>query len=73
MLKDHYLVVSELISSDPWTEMRIQGTLNFSGCKHVEKESLERLIQSFSQGIHTWIEDGARAYNHQSPHGDPIV
>jgi hypothetical protein len=61
MLNDHYLAVSELISSDPWTEMRLQGTMNFSGCKHVEKESLERLIQTFSHGLRTWIENNLNA------------
>ena len=59
MLNDHYLVVSELISPEPWTEMRLQGTMNFSGCKNVEKESLERLVQNFSHGLCTWIENGA--------------
>ncbi len=63
MLNDHYLVVSDLISPEPWTEMRLQGTLNFSGCKHVEKESLERLVHEFSQGLSTWIENGAKAHN----------
>ena len=65
---DH-LSISEAITTDPWTEIRLHGKLHFSGWKNTEKDSLDRLIKTFSKGIQTWIEE---VYTHQELNGAPM-
>ena len=52
---DH-LSVSEAVTTDPWREIRLHGKLSFSGWKNVDKDSLHKLIDGFSESIRTWIE-----------------
>ena len=66
---DH-LSVSEAVTTDPWTEIRLHGKLNFSGWKNVDKDSLNKLINGFSESIRTWIEDVC--ITHQELKGSPM-
>ena len=71
---DH-LSVSEAVTTDPWTEIRLHGKLKFSGWENVDKDSLHRLIDGFSESIRIWIEDAYKTHhdhNHHESNGSPM-